>query len=421
MSLTHIRRQYTSTYPVIPPKVHGPLHFLKLAIQDLKVPYVYLKRTLKLSVATGASFHVQHFDVENTLSFSSKFKEYAGEEYRRGQWLVSKHIPPPSPSIMEQISADGAMDAVRLVEISVELRVLAHEPLRHHPNIVDLLAFSWDKQSDEFGRRWPFLVVENANCGSLVDFFQSADPSQRKLRIGMSLALDVANGLTALHHCGVVHGDLKPENVLIFQYPDGTIRAKISDFGSATIMSDFTSTDGEPSSILLPAYTPPWEAPEVQDAIELASLPKVDVYAFGLLFCYLITLGGNPFQIFQQTSQIVTERFTYDLDAVADLKGHGLGMIDHAIKFIASKSTLDSDEANHAAAVINMSLHAVPSEREAMSEVLKVVGGHDHAFSMESCVSILNVLCPSTNLLFLETPFPCPPYLTILPLMTCQK
>ncbi|KAH9208697.1 kinase-like domain-containing protein, partial [Leptodontidium sp. 2 PMI_412] len=43
-----------------------------------------------------------------------------------------------------------------------------------------------------------------------------------------SIALNIARGLSALHQCGVIHGDMKPENVLIFYKPE--LHAKIADF-----------------------------------------------------------------------------------------------------------------------------------------------------------------------------------------------
>jgi serine/threonine protein kinase len=43
-----------------------------------------------------------------------------------------------------------------------------------------------------------------------------------------SIALDIARGIAALHDSGVIHGDMKPENVLIFYIPE--FHAKITDF-----------------------------------------------------------------------------------------------------------------------------------------------------------------------------------------------
>lgn len=90
--------------------------------------------------------------------------------------------------------------------------------------------------------------MEYADQGTLVDYFDHEPDlpfSTRKM-----LCADVANGLLALHCCGIVHGDLKLENVLVFSVDeDFPVRAKLSDFGAALLDSDTL----EP----IPMATPP--------------------------------------------------------------------------------------------------------------------------------------------------------------------
>lgn len=52
------------------------------------------------------------------------------------------------------------------------------------------------------------------------------------------LGLDFLKGLEGLHTAGYVHGDLKPENALVFDAPDGQKQVKIADFGKARKMDD---------------------------------------------------------------------------------------------------------------------------------------------------------------------------------------
>ena len=51
------------------------------------------------------------------------------------------------------------------------------------------------------------------------------------------LCLDIARGLSALHQAGLVHGDLKAENVLVCSSPSRRYLAKISDFGFSVMVS----------------------------------------------------------------------------------------------------------------------------------------------------------------------------------------
>ncbi|KXJ84617.1 kinase-like domain-containing protein, partial [Microdochium bolleyi] len=72
----------------------------------------------------------------------------------------------------------------------------------------------------------------------------------------LQLSQEIGCGLQALHASGVIHGDVKFENVLIFDLGDGRVRAKLSDFGSSVI------NDRENRMITLTAGTPPWSSPE---------------------------------------------------------------------------------------------------------------------------------------------------------------
>jgi serine/threonine protein kinase len=82
--------------------------------------------------------------------------------------------------------------------------------------------------------------------------------------------------LINLHECGIVHGDVKCENVLVFQEGDSVI-AKISDFGNSVIISEVSNF------CQLPGGTPPWNAPEWQDSLKKEYLYLTDVYSYGLL------------------------------------------------------------------------------------------------------------------------------------------
>jgi serine/threonine protein kinase len=90
-----------------------------------------------------------------------------------------------------------------------------------HDNIIPLL----DSFTIDHGRQ--IMVLEYAQHGNLFDYVRS------RARLGESQArhifMDIVNGLCYLHSMLIVHGDLKPNNILI----DGFHRAKIADFGHA--------------------------------------------------------------------------------------------------------------------------------------------------------------------------------------------
>ena len=94
---------------------------------------------------------------------------------------------------------------------------------------------------------------------------------------------------------GIIHGDTKPQNVLIFKdATTGKIAVKVTDFGYSTL------TVGESGKVLLPKSRP-WNAPEHHfGQFKVQEAKKADVYSFGML-CLWVLLG-NRLSNFQQTT-----------------------------------------------------------------------------------------------------------------------
>lgn len=98
------------------------------------------------------------------------------------------------------------------------------------------------------------------------------------------IALDVARGLGFAHEQGVIHRDLKPDNILI--HSDGS--AVISDFGIARAVSGFVALTGVNMTIGTPQYL----SPEQAQGRPLDQ--RVDYYALGITLCKAAT-GEVPF------------------------------------------------------------------------------------------------------------------------------
>jgi serine/threonine protein kinase len=132
----------------------------------------------------------------------------------------------------------------------------------------------------------PRLIVEYAKFGTMSEYLQSHSVG---INDKIDLCLDIASGLQMVHRCGVVHGDMKLLNILVFEVEDRRV-AKISDFGGA--LTSVEIEDGR-------RYrgTPFYRAPELQHDVDLTGedLRRCDVFAFGL-WVWEILKNGLPYK-----------------------------------------------------------------------------------------------------------------------------
>lgn len=156
-----------------------------------------------------------------------------------------------------------------------------------HPAIVPV--FDFVTQGDH-----QHLVMERIVGPSLARWLDTAPPFEDKLRA----ACEIAAGLAYAHGRGIVHRDLKTENVLLAAGPTGRFTAKIADFGLACRTSPFTSVANEldeetrltREGALLGTYRS--MAPE-QVWGETADT-RADLFSFGVLL-YELFGNSSPF------------------------------------------------------------------------------------------------------------------------------
>ncbi len=101
----------------------------------------------------------------------------------------------------------------------------------HHPNVVPLLDV--ERAGDEV-----FLVLPHMDGGSLQDRLRRAGPMAPP--DALRVMRDVLEGLAAVHAAGIIHGDIKPANILL---QDG--RALLADFGAARFNAKSASLTGD--------------------------------------------------------------------------------------------------------------------------------------------------------------------------------
>ncbi|KAF2004037.1 hypothetical protein P154DRAFT_485712 [Amniculicola lignicola CBS 123094] len=181
--------------------------------------------------------------------------------------------------------------------ILLEVRSLMHEYLRYHPNIVRLLGFTWAPGWNS--SVYPIVIMEYARWGTLESLQKSAPPFPFAGK--QKLCHDVARGLSILHACGIIHGDLNHKNVLIFdnpyeQPPGEPYLAKLTDFGGAVMDIEHAPSQSLRMKVL--QYPPP----EASMELSAGGLKKMDTYAFGLLFWRTLMDGKDLLEVLGLTA-----------------------------------------------------------------------------------------------------------------------
>jgi tRNA A-37 threonylcarbamoyl transferase component Bud32 len=144
-----------------------------------------------------------------------------------------------------------------------------------HPNIVAVYDFGQD-----LGR--PYIVMEYVPGRDLRTVLQ--DGGTLSVDQVVDIGLQVCAAVGYAHRAGLVHGDIKPGNILIT--PDG--RAKVVDFGLARALGE-SAMDEEGELVWgTPAYFAPEQA--AGDRV----VPATDVYAIGVILYEMLT-GKVPF------------------------------------------------------------------------------------------------------------------------------
>ena len=127
-----------------------------------------------------------------------------------------------------------------------------------------------------------FYTMELIEGGDLQKY-QRADQE-----VLLDLLYQVAIALAHIHNHRIVHRDLKPANILVEQHDDGSLTAKLADFGIAKLLDSEQKMTNPGAMVGTVNYMSPEQIRG--DAID----PRTDLYAFGCIVFEMFT-GQPPF------------------------------------------------------------------------------------------------------------------------------
>ena len=161
-----------------------------------------------------------------------------------------------------------------------------------HANVVRVVDAGWDDSAH------PWMAMELLTGQTLGELL--ARQGRLSLALALQYALDIAWGIDAAHENGVIHRDLKPDNVFIVTR-SGAI--KVLDFSGAKFLTSDLRTTRPPDMTCTLAYA----APELLDGQQADA--RIDIYALGLILWQMIA-GEHPYEnVLGKQHALITAHF----------------------------------------------------------------------------------------------------------------
>lgn len=294
------------------------------------------------------------YHVERLLGRGGMGAVHLARDLQLDRLVAIKELP-------EEFAGDGALRERFLREVRMAASF-------SHPNIVPVYAV------EEQGHSLAFVMgfVEGE---SLAERVRRAGPLSA--REAVRLLLDVAYALAYAHGRGVVHRDIKPDNIMIER---ATGRALLMDFGVARSIDSAPTAAAGMTRVGEVVGTPEYMSPEQATGEELDG--RSDLYSLGLVAHFavtgLIAFGGDS------AARILVRKLTESLPSVttvrADLPPALANAIDRSLansrddRFPDAAALIDAlDAAQAAAPEVPLAIRLFAQEAETLGLIITFV------------------------------------------------
>ncbi|KAL2812568.1 hypothetical protein BDW59DRAFT_38882 [Aspergillus cavernicola] len=241
-------------------------------------------------------------------------------------------------------------DAEIFLRLMNEVYILCNTAVMNHAYILQLQGICWDvpfrthqgssPEPLQDDKVWPVLVFQKAHFGDLNTFAQRPIGQELDLAERWRICLEVGVAIAHMQSQNVIHGDVKPENILIFKGDDdAAFTAKVGDFG-------FSISGGHDSTSVSVPRSWPWYAPEcdVYPRLLYPQAIKTDVFSYGLLCLWF--MFGRHFSSIPSSAEVGmlhSSSSTSTLRLLDELKRKET-LVLYATQLVMTEETLDAEQ-----------------------------------------------------------------------------
>jgi len=248
---------------------------------------------------SGSALTLTNMRLDDTIELRTKVGSgEKGEETvgsRIGRYKLVRRIGEGGCGVVylaEQESPVRRLVALKIIRLGMETRsvIARFEAERQvlammdHPNIARV----FDAGATERGA--PYFVMELVRGVRITEY---CDRNRLTVRERLGLFVQVCHAIQHAHQKGIIHGDVKPSNIMVTMH-DGQPLPKVIDFGVARATEGQLTDKSQNSGYAQPIGTPSYMSPE-QLAVSSRSVDtRSDVYSLGVLL-YELLAGKTPF------------------------------------------------------------------------------------------------------------------------------